>query len=351
MAGSTQIGRLLPLLLTYPRLIGRDGCDGGKFLAGLGSAAAWPAMARAQQPPMPVIGFLRSTTAVSFAPLRNEFLKGLGEAGFIEGQNVAIEWRYADNNYEQLPALAADLVRRKVSVLVASGGDSPALAAKATTSNIPIIFSFGGDPVKAGLVNSLSRPGTNATGQTQFTHLLEGKRLGLLHEMLPQAGVIGVLANPSNATANTQLEDLRQTASQLDVKLVLAFANTDNEIDPALTSLVTQRAQAFLILSDPALASRRDRTVAFASRNSIPALYEERLAVAAGGLISYGSDFADGYRQVAFYTGRVLKGEKPADLPVLQPTKFELVINLKTAKTLGLEIPPTLLVRADEVIE
>ena len=324
-----------------------------EFISLLGGAAAiWPLAARAQQPAMPVIGFLSSASAGPAAYLLDVFRQGLSESGYIEGQNIAIEYRWADGQYDRLPSLAIDLVRRRVAVIVATGaGGVAAQAAKRATSTIPIVFTSAIDPIKAGLVASVNRPGGNATGFIQLAPLLEGKRLQLLHELVPNAAVIGVLFNPTNPSAETQTADVRAAARSVGRQVHVATASSENEFDAAFTSLVRQRIGGLLVAADSYFNSRREQLVALAARHALPAIYEWREFSAAGGLMSYGTDLKDQYRIIGTYAGRILKGEKPAGLPVQQATKVELIINLKTAKALGVTIPTTLRARADEVIE
>jgi putative tryptophan/tyrosine transport system substrate-binding protein len=276
---------------------------------------------------------------------------GLKETGYVEGRNVAIDFRWAEGRYNQLPALAADLVSGHVAVIVAQGGDPPPLAAKSATSTIPIVFTISSDPVQLGLVDSLNRPGGNATGFWAFTSLLGTKRLELMQQLLPAKTLIGVLVNPNNPNAHIDTTQLHDAARTLGQSIILVRASTEAEIDAVFVALSDQRVSALLVNTDPFFLARRDQFVSLAARNGLPAIYAQREFVAVGGLISYGASLADGYHQVGVYAGRVLKGEKPADLPVVQPTKFEFVINLRTAKALGLDVPPTLLARADEVIE
>jgi putative tryptophan/tyrosine transport system substrate-binding protein len=321
------------------------------FISLIGGAAALPLAARAQQPAMPVVGFLHSGSAVAFERLVTAFREGLRQNGYVESQNIAIEQRWADGHYDRLPALAADLVQRRVVVIATGGGEASALAAKAATTTIPVTFVLGSDPVKLGLVASLNRPGSNATGIVQFTTALESKRLGLLHEMVPKIDTIAVLVNPTRSIADAQFAEVREATARLGVKHIILRAKSEDEFEAAFAPLAKQRVGALLVAADPLFFSVRGQLVALVARYKVPAMYEWRDFPAAGGLMSYGTDLADSYRQNGIYVGRILKGEKPADLPVVQSAKFELVINLKTAKALGLTVPPQLLSRADEVIE
>jgi putative tryptophan/tyrosine transport system substrate-binding protein len=310
---------------------------------------AWPLAVHAQQ--VPVVGFLATTSPAPFAHLVAGFRRGLQEAGFLEGRNVAIEYRWAEGRYDQVPALAADLVQRQVAVIVTTGGETSAVAAKAATKTIPIVFNTGTDPVRLGLVTSLARPGGNATGVNIFTTELAEKRLGLLHDLIPAASTIAVLLNPNFAPAVVNLQE-SEVAARAAGRTVVAFhASRDDEIETAFARIVQMRPGALLVGSDPFFNSRREQIVALAARHAIPAIYEWREFAQAGGLMSYGTSLIEAYRQQGVYAGRILKGEKPADLPVVQLSKFELIINLITAKTLGLTFPPGLLAISDEVIE
>jgi putative tryptophan/tyrosine transport system substrate-binding protein len=316
-----------------------------------GAAAAWPLAARAQQPAMPVIGFLSTLSPENISRPVAGFHDGLKEAGFIGGQNVAIESRWARGDYDRMPELAADLVRRKVAVIVASGGDPSPQIAKAATQTIPIVFGMFGDPIKEGLVDSLSRPGGNATGVTIFGPAAVTKRLQLLHDLVPQAAVIAFLMNPNNPNGNIEMKAAQTAAASLGRQIVAFSASSESELDAAFASMVQQRIGTLLGASDPFLFNRRDQIVLLAARHAIPAIYYLRDFARAGGLMSYGNSLTDMYRLVGVYVGRILKGEKPTDLPVVQSTKFEFVINLQTAKTLGLAVPNSMQLLADEVIE
>ena len=322
------------------------------FIAGLGSAAAWPVVARAQQPAMPVVGYLGVQSADVYKTLIVPFLQGLKETGYVEGQNVAIEYRRAENQSDRLSALAADLVRRRVAVIVAPGTPA-ALAAKAATANIPIVFQIGTDPVALGLVASLNRPGANLTGTTVLTADLQPKRLQLLREVIPNAAVFGVLADPASPDIQSRIADLQTAARKLGLQLVAVNARTDGDLEAAFSTLSQQRVGAVLVgpSSFYVRLPAQKQLAALAVRHALPAMFAFRDFVLAGGLMSYGAGGGQLWHQVAIYTGRILKGEKPADLPVQQVTKLDLVINLKTAKALGLTIPETLLATADEVIE
>jgi len=316
-----------------------------------GAAAAWPFATRAQRPVIPVIGYLHSGSSAPYVHLVAAFRQSLKEAGYVEGENVAIEYRWAEGRYDRLPALAAELVGRHVALIVAQGGDPSVLAAKSVTSTIPIVFTSSSDPVKLGLVASLNRPGGNATGFWLYTSLLGTKRFEMMRQLFPASTLIAILVNPNNPNAQIDMPDLQNAARTVGQSISFVTARTETEIEATFAALGDKRVSALLVNTDPYFLERRDQFVALATRYSVPTIYPWREAVTAGGLMSYGASLADGYRQVGIYASRILKGEKPADLPVVQPTKFELTINLKTAKALGLDLPPTVLALADEVIE
>ena len=322
-----------------------------EFITLVGAVTAWPLAALARQPAIPVIGFMSARAPEDSVPPLAAFRRGLKEGGFVEGENVAIEFRWARGDYSRLPALAADLVGRQVQVIVAAGGENSALAAKAATATIPIVFGIGGDPVQLSLVASLNRPGGNVTGVTLLTNLMEPKRLGLLRDLAPGAGPVGTLINPSFPPSVHQLQQVEEAAWAISQPIVIAKASNDDELETAFASLVREGVGALLITADPYFDTRRDRIVAFAARQRLPAIYQFREYAVAGGLLSYGVSITDSYRQYGDYTAKILNGANPAELPVYQPTKFELVINLKTAKALGLKISDNLLTLADEVIE
>src|SRR5262245_49663782 len=320
------------------------------FIALLRGAAAWPMVAHAQQPAMPTVGFLGSRSPKDSAPLIAAFRAGLTEVGFVEGRNVAIEFRWAEGHYDRLPTLAADLVARQVAV-VAATAMAPALAAKATTAETPIVFLTGADPVQFELVKSLNRPGGNLTGVAILTNTLAPKQLELLHEVAPRATLVAFLVNPKNPIAESDARDLRAAAGTTGQQILVVNASNEGELDKAFEALVGQNAGGLLVQSDPFFNSRPGTIVALADRYAVPAIYQWRDFPAVGGLMSYGTVLADAYRQVGIYAGRILKGAKPADLPVQQSVKVQLIINVKTARTLGLAIPLPLLGRADELIE
>jgi putative ABC transport system substrate-binding protein len=321
-----------------------------EFITLLGGAAAWPLAARAQQKTLPVIGFMSSRSPEDSQSVLAGFREGLSESGLVEGKDVVMEFGWARGDFGRLPALAAALVRDRVAVIVAAGAEPSALAAKAATSTIPIVF-VGGDPVKAGLVASLNRPGGNATGVYNLTNDLEAKRLGLLHELFPGAAQFGVLFDPKFPSTGRQAAELRGAASTIGQPLTFLNASTDAELDAALAALRQQRVTAMLLLGNPFFDTNRNKIIAFATQQKLPALYHFREYVVDGGLMSYGTSLAEAYREVGVYAAKILNGAKPSDLPVLQSTKFELVINLKTAKTLGLTIPASFLSLADELID
>jgi putative ABC transport system substrate-binding protein len=312
---------------------------------------ALPAAAKGQDKPLPLVGFLSSRAPTDSARALAAFRDGLGAAGYAEGRNVAIEFRWAEGQYDRLPALAADLVGRRIAVLVAVGGEPSALAAKAATSTVPIVFAIGGDPVKIGLAASTSRPGGNATGVSNLTSELEAKRLGLLHEIVPNASIIGVLVDAKFQPAEAQAKALQEAAGAIGQEIVLLHASNDAELDAAFETLLQQGAGGFLVAAGPFFDTRLDRIVSFAAQHRLAAIYHIREFAFGGGLMSYGIDLAEAYRQVGGYTGRILKGASPAELPIVQSVKFESVINLKAARALGLTLPQVLMAQADEVIE
>jgi putative tryptophan/tyrosine transport system substrate-binding protein len=324
-----------------------------EFIKFVGSAAAsWPVAARAQQPPLPVIGFLGAASPQSYAAFMNGFHVGLKEMGFVAPDNIAIEYRWADGHYDRLPSLASELTSRRVSVLVATGGLQSSLAAKSATDTIPIVFTLGSDPVKFGVVSSLNRPDGNITGVTLLAYLLDAKRVELIHEIVPSAPAVALLVNPNSpAQADAQYVEVEAAAHKFGQQCFLAKASTGDEIDQAIAGVAEREGSVLLVSADPLFLSRRDQLVVLTARYAIPTIFEWRQFVEAGGLMSYGIDLVDAFRQAGVYAGKILRGAKPADLPVVQPTKFEFVINAKTARALGVEVPPTLIARADEVIE
>jgi putative ABC transport system substrate-binding protein len=316
-----------------------------------GAVAVWPLAGRAQQPAMPVVGFVRITTPEDSVHLVAAFRQGLAESGYVEGQNVAIEYRYALNRVDQLPGLMTELVGRRVAVLAATGGTISARAAKAATTTIPIVFTTGDDPVRVGLVTSLNRPGGNVTGVSVFAARLGSIRLGLLLEMVPNASPIAILINPTNPDTEDEAKEIEEAARGLGVQVVVVKAGKPEDIEAAFAALVQQRARAVIIAGDTFFTSRRGQIAALAARHSLPTMWVSRIEVEAGGLMCYGASIPGVYRQAGIYTGQILKGAKPADLPVQLPTKFEFFINMKTAKTLGLNVPNSVQLLADEVIE
>jgi putative tryptophan/tyrosine transport system substrate-binding protein len=327
-----------------------------EFIALLGGAAAmpsflWPRAARAQQAATSVVGFINTASPGPFAHLVAAFRKGLSDAGLTEGQNVAIEYRWAEGQYDRLAAFAAELARRPVAVLAATGGDPAILAARAATATIPIVFATGSDPVALGYVASLNRPSGNITGVTQLTSMLGAKRIGLLRELVPKADPIAVLINPNFPVSPAQLKDAQDAAAAIGVRIVVLQASAESEFEPAFAALVANRAGALMVAADPFFNSRRTQLVALAALHRVPTIYEFREFAAAGGLMSYGTSLADAYFQVGNYTGRILKGARAAELPIVQSSRFEFVINMKTAKALGLDVPLGLSAGADEVIE
>jgi putative ABC transport system substrate-binding protein len=322
-----------------------------EFILGAGGAAIWALTAEAQNPTTPVIGFLSLRAARDSARIVAAFWKGLGEVGYIEGQNLSAEYRFAEGRLDRLPDLVADLVRKPVAVLATSGGSSSAVVAKGATSTIPIVFVIGGDPVKLGLANSLSHPGGNATGMTIISADLAPKRLGLLREIVPDATSLAALTNPNTPEGRGQSSDMHAAALALGLKLRFLEAGDEKGLEAAFATLAKEKADALMVGSDPIFDVYRDKLVALVAAARIPAIYQFRDFTAAGGLMSYDPDLVDAHRQIGVFTGKILQGAKPADLPIQQPTKFQMVINLKTANTLGLTVPPTLLAQADEVIE
>jgi len=321
------------------------------FIALSGGAVAWPLAAHGQQSTMPVIGFLHSASPEPFAQFVAAFREGLKDTGYVEGQNVAIEYRWANGQYDRLPALASDLVKRQVAVIATAGGSPSGLAAKKATATIPIVFSAGDDPVKVGLVASLNHPGENVTGVSVLIGALDAKKLGLLREIVPKATVFGILENPTLAAVKDRISSVEAAARSIGQQIQVFFASDERTLEATFPRLAQSGVGALVVGADPFFNSRRDQLVTLTARYAIPAIYETREYVVAGGLMSYGTKLAEGYRQVGIYTGRILKGDKPGDLPVVQSSKFELVINLKTAKVLGLAIPNSMQLLADEMIE
>jgi putative ABC transport system substrate-binding protein len=322
-----------------------------EFITLVGGAAAWPLAARAQQPALPTIGYLSTRSPGEAKYVTDAFIQGLNEIGYVEGRNLAIEFRWAELQYDQLPARASDLVRLQVAIIAAMGGAHSGLAAKAATSTIPIVFVSAGDPVTFGLVTSLNRPDANVTGISMITVALAPKRLELLHELVPAPAVIAMLVNPTSPYVEPETKDVMASARALGRQVQVLNTSTGPDIDTAFTTLVQQRAGALLVSGDPFFDSQRDRLIVLAAHHAIPAIYQWREFPMIGGLMCYGTSILDAYRQSGIYVGKILKGAKPPDLPVMQPTKFEFVINLRTSKALGIEIPPKLLTFADEVID
>ena len=317
----------------------------------VGAAWSWPFAARGQQPGSVVIGFLCGASAAAWVDYLAGFRTGLREAGYVEGQSVHIEYRWAEGHYDLLPSLAADLVKRKVAVLVSTGGQAPAMAAKAATSTIPIVFTIGGDPVQLGLVSSLNQPGGNVTGVNMFVPQMESKRFGLLRALLPGASLITMLLNPTNPPSAEQMKEVQDAARATGQRVEILHASSERELEAAFANAFQLHAAAMQVGADPYFNSKRDKIIALAAQYRMPAIYEQREHAVAGGLMSYGTNLTEGYRQAGIYVGRILKGEKPATLPVLQSAKFEFVINLKVAKALDIQVPPSLSAEADEIIE
>jgi ABC-type uncharacterized transport system substrate-binding protein len=322
-----------------------------EFITVVGAAATWPFAARAQQPVLPLIGFLSSRSPEDATHLIAAFRSGLSESGYVEGQTIAIEYRFAHGHYEELPKLAAELASKPIKVLVATGGELTALAAKAATSVIPIVFTIGNDPVKLGLVASYARPGGNITGINILASTLETKRLGLLHQLIPKATTIAVLADPNFRPTEVEVHNVEQAAHALGLQIRVLHAGTDDEIDAAFATITQEHISALALIGDPFYDTRRSKLVALSAQHKVPTMFYFREFTEAGGLASYGVDARQGYRQAGEYAARILKGAKPADLPVIEPTKFEFVINLKAAKAMGIEVPPSLSAEANEMIE
>jgi putative ABC transport system substrate-binding protein len=321
------------------------------FITLLGGLATWPFAVRAQQPAIPIIGFFGSATPDGYAAYVAAFRRGLGETGYVEGRNAAIEFRWAEGEYDRMPALVTALLQRQATVITVTGSTAAVQAAKAATQTIPIVFAIGADPVKFGLVASINRPGGNVTGVSFLSNLLVAKQLELLHELVPAAAIVGILVNPNNPNAESDTNNARLAADTVGRKLVVVSAHTGDDVVAAFAVLTQERANVLLVSPDPLFIGRRDDLVALATRYALPTMYNSREYVSVGGLVSYGPDLAEVHRQIGAYVGRILKGEKPSDLPVMQPTKFELIINSKTANALGLTVPDKLLALADEVID